>query len=529
MRILIKTIVFLLVIALLSFCRKPTGAFWDVDVTLPLVNSELNIKNFLGDSVFKPDNTGLLNLAITRTLTAVKLDSLIKLPDTTIVNSFTIPAVFPTTLTPGQTLTFFPPSELTFDIGNAVALKRVDVRAGQMRIRFTNDLAEPLQLIYKIVSATKNGQTLIVSETVPPKPDSLIRYVDLAGYSLAMTGLNGNTYNTIVQTYTVIVDPAANPAVVTYGQGAHAKVSYSKIIPQYLEGYFGQQTITLPLDTTKLDILKNVQASNFLLSSASLNFRVINEFGAEFTSNLSNIKSINSQSANSVNLSTMQLSNININRATKAGTSIYPSSKTISLTTTNSNITDFLSNLPNKLTYQGSVKVNPLGNLSGYNDFAYYNTGIKVVADINIPLKFTADYFKLASIAHINFSNVDQLNKINYGQLLINTSNGYPFQAKLQAYLLNDQGLVIDSLLTPGANSIERGLIDAQNVVYQATRSQIRIPLTKQKIENLKKSTKVKLLSYFIMPPNPPEIKIFENYTLDVNILAEVNYRVERK
>ncbi|MBA3665456.1 MAG: hypothetical protein H0W61_14770, partial [Bacteroidetes bacterium] len=101
--------------------------------------------------------------------------------------------------------------------------------------------------------------------------------------------------------------------------------------------------------------------------------------------------------------------------------------------------------------------------------------------------------------------------------------------AKLQAYLVDEQGLVIDSLLTPGANVIDRGLIDAQNVVYQSVRSQIHIPLTKEKIEHLKKSTKVKLVSYFIMPPNPPEIKIFENYSLDVNILAEVNYRVERK
>nr|MBA3666083.1 hypothetical protein [Bacteroidota bacterium] len=302
MRILLKIAAPLLLVIFFYSCRKPTVATWDVDIVLPLVNSQLNIKNFLGDSVFKPDNTGLLNLAITRTLTALKLDSLIKLPDTTIVNSFTIPAIFPTTLTPGQTLTFFPPSELTFDIGNAVALKKVDVRAGQMRIKFTNDLAEPLNLLYKIVSATKNGQSLIVSETVPPAPDSLIRYVDLAGYSLAMTGLNGNTYNTIVQAYTVTVDPAANPVVVTYGQGAHAKVSYSKIIPQYLEGYFGQQTIAIPLDTAKLDFLKNVQASNFLLSSASLNFRVINEFGAEFTSSLSNIKSINSQNSSGVTL-----------------------------------------------------------------------------------------------------------------------------------------------------------------------------------------------------------------------------------
>ncbi|MCW3077628.1 MAG: hypothetical protein JWO32_2237 [Bacteroidetes bacterium] len=528
-RNVLKIAASLLLLVLLSFCRKATVASWDVDLVLPIVNSQLNIKNFLGDSVFKPDNTGLLSLQYTRTLTAVKLDSLIKLPDTTIVNSFTVPAVFPTTLTPGQALTFFPPTELEFNISNGVALKKVDVRSGVLRIKFSNDLSEPLDLLYKITSATKNGQPLIISEKVPPAPDSLVKYYNLSGYNLNMRGLNGNVYNTIVQSYTVIVDPSANPVVVTYGQGAHAKLTYSKIIPQYLEGYFGQQTIVIPTDTAKLDILKNVKASNFLLNSATLNFRILNEFGAEFTGSLSNIKSVNAANASTVNLITSQLSNININRATKVGSSVYQSVKTISLTNTNSNIVPFLSNLPNKLSYQGSVNVNPLGNLSGYNDFAFYNTGIKVVADINIPLRFNADYFKLTSNANIDFSNLKQLDHVNYGQFIINTSNGYPFQAKLQAYLIDDYGVVVDSLFTPGQNIIDRGLVDLQNVVTQSTRSQLKIPLDQFKISNLKKSKKLRIETYFIMPPNPPDIKIYEDYSLDVNIIAEINYRLERK
>ncbi|MGZ3899960.1 MAG: hypothetical protein ACXVNQ_06330, partial [Bacteroidia bacterium] len=253
------------------------------------------------------------------------------------------------------------------------------------------------------------------------------------------------------------------------------------------------------------------------------------EFGAEFTGNLSNIKSINTTNSSNVNLITSQLSNININRATRVGTTVYPSVKVVSLTNTNSNITSFLSNLPNKLSYQGSVKLNPLGNLSGYNDFAFYNTGVKVVADINIPLKFTADYFKLVSTSNLNFSNLKQLDHVNYGEFIISTSNGYPFQAKLQAYLINDQGATIDSLLLPGANIVDRGLIDSQNIVYQSARSELRIPLDKEKIEKLKSSKKVRIETYFIMPPNPPDIKIYEDYTFDVNIRAELNYRVERK
>ena len=96
-------------INLLGACRKPTIANWDVDAVLPLVNSELNIKNFVGDTIFKADNTGLLSFDVTREIFSIKLDSVVKLPDTTIVSTYTVPAIITTKFAPGHTLTFFPP------------------------------------------------------------------------------------------------------------------------------------------------------------------------------------------------------------------------------------------------------------------------------------------------------------------------------------------------------------------------------------------------------------------------------------
>ena len=509
-------------------CRKPNVSNWDVDVIFPIVKSTLNIKNFIGDSIFIPDNTGLLSLNVTRQVTAIKLDSLLKLPDTTIINTFTVPVFFPTTLTPGQSLTFFPASELHFDISNGIALKKVDVKSGLLTIKFTNDLTEPLDLLYIIPSAQKNGQPLTISETVPPNNVPLFKTYDLSGYSLNMRGINGTVYNTIVQQYTVSVNANANPVQVTYGQGAKTTLTYSKIIPDYVEGYFGQQTIALPFDTAHIDIFNNFQASNFMLNDARLNFKILNEFGTEFAASLFNIKSVNSKNANVVSLTNSTLSNININRASKAGTTIYPSIKSVSLTNTNSNIVPFLSNLPNKLTYQGSINVNPLGNLSGYNDFAFYNTGIKVLADISIPLRFNADYFKLSSTSTVDFSNVKQLENVNHGNFIISALNGYPFRAQIQAYLMDNQNQIIDSLFLLGTNFIERANLDAQNNVTSPNQSKLNVPITPIRIQNLKKAKLIKLVTYFIMPPNPPDIKLYEDYSFDINIVAELNYNVKR-
>jgi hypothetical protein len=205
----------------------------------------------------------------------------------------------------------------------------------------------------KLVSTIKDVSYESIQELTKTIRDKRNRY------TIDITTINGNKYNTIVQAYTVNVNPGANPVAVSFGQGAKTTLTYSDIIPSYVEGYFGQQTVAIPLDTAKLDIFNNFQASNFILNGATLNFKILNEFGAEFSSSLFNVKAINSSNSNTVALTTGLLSNININAASKSGLTVFPSVKTVSLNGTNSNIAPFLSNLPDKLKYQGNINVYP--------------------------------------------------------------------------------------------------------------------------------------------------------------------------
>jgi len=522
-----KTRLVCILFLLLFGCRKSTDANWDVDVSIPVVNSLLNIKNFVKDSLFETDNSGLLYITLNREVAAIKLDSIVALPDTLISIPFTNSSPFPLNFQIGQAITTFPPAELKFKISNGVALKKIDVKKGTMTVKFSNYLSQPVDLIYKITSATKNGQPITIAETVPTGSNVIVKNFDLSGYSLNMRGISGLIYNTIVQTYTFALSTTATSSLtLNPGDGAKVEVTYSGIVPEYVEGYFGKQVIDIKQDTASLGLTDNFKASNFMLSDATMDFTILNEFGAEFSATLSNNKSINTANNKIVALNTNQLSNININRATKSGSTIYPSVKVISFTSANSNITGFISNLPDKLTYKGSINVNPLGNISGYNDFAFYNTGIRILANITIPLKFTADYFELQSITDVDFSNVSQLDKVNYGNFVIAATNGFPFSVQLQGYMIDEKNLVIDSLFVPGANSIDGGVVNFNNVVVSPTQKKVSIPFSRNKIDNLRKCKKIRVVSRFIMPPNPPDVKILESYEVKINIVANVDYNV---
>lgn len=520
----------LLIVLALQSCRKSSTANWDVDAVLPVVQSSLNIRHFLGDTLFKYDNTGLLTLSVNRQLVYLKLDSLFAIPDTSIVSSFTVPAITPLQLTPGQAITLFPPSELAFDISNGVKLKKTEVRSCILHVKFSNTLDQPLDLIYQLPNALKNGKPFTISETIPKEGSFLEKDYDLSGYVIDLRGQNGNVYNTILQTYTMLVsNSASGPTTAYYGDGARVELTYSKIQPQYIEGYFGQQKIDIAVDTARFGLDQNFRAKNFMLSEASLGFKLYNEFGAEFGASIFNLNAINSADGKTVTLTQGALSNLNINRATHAATGgPLSSEKDILLNGSNSNIVPFISCLPSRLTYQGSIFLNPLGNISSYNDFAYYNTGVRLVADINIPMRFNADYFVLTTSAKTDFSGVKQLDKVKGGSFIFKVTNGYPFDAELQAYLMDESDRIVDSLYT-AENVVRRGTIDAQNEVTNPVESNIYVPVTREKIEHLKQCRHIKITAKFIVPPGPPDVKIKESYALDTKIIAELTYNVSGK
>jgi hypothetical protein len=524
MRFFLKGIVYLLVLLVFAGCRKPTGANWDVDIVVPVASSKLNIKNFISDTIFGADNTGLLHFRINREIASLKLDSLIDLPSTDLNKEFPFPGGLE--LQPGQTFTFLPSSELTFSVDNGIELTRADIRKGTLTVYFSNSLPQPVDFIYVVTSAEKGGAPLTISEVIPPGNKSLIKTYDLSGYSFNMRGMGNHKVNTIIQTYTVGLNASASSVVATAGSSAKIDLSYSQLVPDYVEGYFGKQVIEVPTDTAVFNFFNNIQTSNFLLSETNMEFLIANEIGVDFLGNFNKITSYNSRRNKTVVLNSNKLSNLEFIGAKKAPNTFIAETQTVNFNSTNSNIAEFISNLPDKISFQGSITVNPLGNIFGPTDFAYYNAGIRVHANIDLPLKFTADQFRLESNTKTEIGNIEQLDRVNSGNFVVSANNGYPFTTRLQAYMINEFGQVIDSLFIPGSNSIAAAKVNANNDVESATRSRLYIPINKLKIDNLKKCRSLKIISTFIMPPNPPEIKILDSYEFDIKIIAELSYNV---
>ena len=533
MRFILKISLFLLILAAIPSCRKSFETYWDLDIEAPIARSKLNIKNFFSDTLFQTDPTGLLHLGFSKKIAGFQLDSLVQIPDTLLKYEFTMPPG-KLYLPAGNSLPSFPQTqEISFKINNGVELRNAIIDKGQLKMVYSNTYTQPLAFTLVLPYTTKYGLPFTINETVNPGTNNSVKYYDISGYQVQLTGIPLNKVNALVQMIDVKVPSTAQGDTIRTGQGVKTEISYKDLIPYYVEGYFGQQNIDLPYDSVALNISNNLQVSNFQINSAYINFKIVNEFGVDINAQLSNIKSVNTFSNTSVTLNATGLSNININKAGKTtnfSNPVFPSIKTISVSTANSNLKPFLENLPDYLTYKGKIVVNPFGNISASNDFAFLNTGIDIYADVDMPLQIRADYFRLISTSAVDLTSVNQIDNINYGDIVLQATNGFPFNAVLQGYIMDEQKNIVDSLFNIPGNIIREGNVNpVTNIVISPVYTELKINLTPGKLENLKKCKFIKFISKFVLPPQPPDIKLLDSYNLDLILSIDVNYRARKK
>ncbi len=531
MRFFTFLLICVFILGLFHSCKKETN--WDIDLEIPIANSHLDFSHFFGDSIFKSDTANLLHIALKKEIINYTIDSLANLPDTTINLAYTIPFSIP--LNPGTLIfsnSLTNDKEITFDIDHDVELNKAIIKSGYLKVEYLNTYSQPMKFNYKISSAKLWGEELSINQSVLGK-SNLVKYYPLNGYEIDLTGLAGNRVNTIAHSYTISTDEKGQPDVLLAGEGLIIKISFLNLVPQYIQGYFGQQHLTFASDSTYLGFSKNFNAKNILLSQSSINIDITNELGVELSGSIKNIRSMQTSPLNIITLNSDHLlQSLNIDRALKVNSIsglIKPSLKKIDISSSNSNLNDFLQNLPNYLGYNMKGTINPLGNISGGNDFAYYGKGLKVVLNIDIPLAISSDYFTLVNYSKLDLTNLKELSNVNTCEITLSALNNYPFIADIQGYMLNNSSQVIDSLFVPGRNRIQAAQTDNNNSIVSGTKSSLSCLFDKDKIQHLSECKQIKFVTFFYPKQSSIPIKIQANGYLDLSVKAKINYNAISK
>ncbi|HRP38196.1 MAG: hypothetical protein KF706_06725 [Chitinophagales bacterium] len=425
--------------------------------------------------------------------------------------------------------------EVTQNLGDR-KLTYIDCRKGTLKIYITSTVEEQLYLKYVLEGAyDKYGRPLVEATTVPPAPAggsvTVDREFDISGYSIDLSGKDGTKFNTYTQTIYGRIDSTGQVRHISLDDSLIIRYDLKDIAPNYIKGYAGRDTIVAN-DSTDFDFFGSLfKSGSIQLKDVDLKFTLDNGMGIDGVVKVNELTAMSPQNGSRTLTGSVLSSPFTVGRATD-----FPFKSavtTFDINSNNSNVTDLLNIMPNRLRYNMEIKTNPQGNTGFYRDFAYLESTLKVNLNATIPLSFIANNLTLLDTIDFNLSNTNlKVNGITDGVINIITQNKYPIDAKIKVIVVDENFVTVDTLTSN--MFVSAAPTDANCKVTQAQRNKTSVDVNQARIENIKRGRKAILFAEFNTPQNNAAcngkpMQIYSDYKLDVTFTARFNYTVSTK
>ncbi|NRA12511.1 MAG: hypothetical protein HRT57_11210, partial [Crocinitomicaceae bacterium] len=419
-----NTIFILLLITLAASCKKEQTV-WESDWSAPIINDTLTLANLVNDSTLA-ENSGFYELDLTRTLFDLDINEVVQIPDTTIQEEFTNLGWDNLPINPGASVLGGLQEEEHEMVLEDIQLKKIIIKQGVIEIRIENPLDVNLSFELNLPGYTKDGVPFDVAYPITmgsvSNPSVFTETIDLTGYEIDLTGLSGNSYNRFVSRVDVIADSQGQVSNFGNEHIILIDAAFKGIKVDYARGYFGNRILydIVDVDLSALDIY---QSGALDLSMLSLAFEIENGIKVGAQGILNSISNENALGT-VVSLTGGGIGNaFNIDPATGTWGSLTPSSNSLSFTSGNSNIENYLENLGTKHTVDYSIQLNPWGNTSGTWDEIYPNSTLKVKLHAQMPLAIGLNDLILEETFEVDLNQDVEKTRILSGELILNTSN----------------------------------------------------------------------------------------------------------
>ena len=301
------------------------------------------------------------------------------------------------------------------------------------------------------------------------------------------------------------------------------------VVPSFVRGYFGNQQFRFGPESTNFNVFNRISGGTLDLDQVNVNLTFENGIGVDARLTINQLEALNTfTSTNSALNHTIIGNAMNINRAqqTFSVPEVNYTTHTTAITTTNSNIDQMIELFPNELVYDISLHINPLGNISGNNDFVFKKHPLKTNLNVEFPLSLIANQLTLTDTTKINLSDENKGNIID-GDLILYAENGFPFNATISLSLLdasNNQLVTINSsgniLAAPLNSNLRATTKKSSKIVFQ---------LSEQDITHLYNTDNIVINVSFTTIGQPQFIKIYEDYELDLKVVGDFSYTVNAK
>ena len=411
-------------------------------------------------------------------------------------------------------------------------LKKILVKSGQMKIDFFTNVRENMTIYFKVPSLTKDGvaieETIPVVGASPGTPVQETRIYNLAGYWMDYRGKNPeitDTVNTFHQILYVTIDSSGRKIPMSLEDSVYMYYGITDVIPEYALGYFGSSENPTGNESVIFEEF-NTLKGEIELDDATVKLKVTNALGAAGLLDINSISSYNRFTKKDVVLNSIVIPNT-VSVVPARANPLRPWVSEYELTKDNSNIVDFISNLPNEIRYNVNLKINPNGNTSNYKDFLYSDSKTSVSLEVDVPLKLSTTGLTMSDTVEFEYPNEEKAENVKSANLYLQIENGFPFEVEPMILLLAADGSIQDTLLASGESVAAANINNLTGDVLSSKNSTITITVPRSKL-HLLKSTKNILISARIKTPDAMQGKatIRSTYSIKMKLVSDFVYEM---
>ncbi len=474
-------------------------------VALPLLQGSIGLTDLFSqqDSTYvKVYPDGLIYLSYDQELESRDIRNLVVIPDVTTTHFLGVPSgTFPPV--PSDYNSTITSSPVSLPISPEL-LNEIGFKSGVLN--------------YDMSLAPQNpGFKYSVLMSIPEFLDSNGNFFNVEASGTGAISLVGYTFKSVVANrftlqLTLVIKQNSNTVTIPSGTNVKVDLSLTGLDFTYIKGFFGDQTVTPPIQTINLGAFGNslINGTQVSFKQPIINLTAINDYVVPLQVNF--ITLLAKKPSGSIPITITPSNPVQTNYPIVLGTSA-------TTTVTVTNVPEVLNFAPTQLAYQVSGRIN--AGLTGGTNYMADTSQLRVKMHIEIPLYGSASNILLTDTVTLNLSTINQT-LVDVATLQTSITNQIPLSASLQLYLLDKNNKVLDSLLSSSQNPIVKGsTVDTSGALQSAGVYDQNLDLDTNKINKLFQASKMILVARMNTSGSSStstDVKFKSQYTLTAKI-----------
>jgi len=413
-------------------------ADWNPQMAAPLVSSTLTMDDLLENSegyIFENPSNGLIYLVYDSKVSTGVIDDYLIVPDQFLntEETFMMPP-----LLPGDSfvLVFSHPYEMNLPGGERLDSLRMD---GLFNLQVQSGITHSGRIEVELPFLLRNGKpvTLTLDHNYTGSLPVLInQQIDLSECVL-VTATQGSTSNVLEPKYKIVLygdnNTGIGPFTINMGESL-TDIDFTSAF-----GQLGNREEELS-DTLLIDAFSQVDFGNVAIDSVILRLLVRNSFGLPVLIVPQAIWGYSPASFPYKFYVDDLATQYNIAAPVLAGIGQFAETRH---TIRSASLASVLNQSPRKLYYHFVGQINPPPS-TGYN-FILDTSRVDLDVQVEIPLSGRVGGLVLHDTVDFSMEDVEELQSAGFR---VHIENNFPLEAEFQAYMLDESGLVVDSLFS---------------------------------------------------------------------------------